>query len=90
MGGVHSIKRSGGCRLRLEQHRGGSSALDCVEEVDESSRIGLFVRASVPVSDTGITSVTSGEEGVKTEVFISVEVNFSSLGSPIHDGPGVE
>ena len=49
VGGVHSIKRSGGCRLRLEQHRGGSSALDCVEEVDESSRIGLFVRASVQV-----------------------------------------
>ena len=64
----------------MEQHRGGGSALDCVEEVDESSRIGVFVRASVPVSDTGITSVTSGEEGVKTEVFTSVEVNSSSVG----------
>ena len=74
----------------MEQHRGGSSALDCVEEVDESSRIGLFVRASVPVSETGITSVTSRGEGVKTEVFTSVEVNFSSLVYPIHEGPGVE
>ena len=64
----------------MEQHRGGGSALDCVEEVDGSSRIGVFVRASVPVSDTGITSVTSYDEGVKTEGFSSVEVNFSSLG----------
>ena len=45
VGGVCSIKRSGGCRLRLEQHRGGGSALDCVEELDESSRIGVFLRA---------------------------------------------
>ena len=76
MGCVHSIKRSGGCRLRLERRRGGGSALDSVEEVDESSRIGMSVRASVPVSDTGIgiTSVPSGDEGVKTEEFSSVEV----------------
>ena len=45
VGGVRNIKRSVGCRLRLEQHRGGGSALDCVEELDESSRIGVFVRA---------------------------------------------
>ena len=80
MGGVHSIQRSRGCRLRLEQHREGGSALDCVEGVDESSRIGVSVRASVPVLDTGITSLTSGEEGVKTEGFSSIEVNFTSVG----------
>ena len=64
VGGVHSIKRSGGWRLRLERHRGGGSALDGVKEVDESSRIGVSVRTSVPVSDTGIgiTSVPSGDE----------------------------
>ena len=81
MGGVHSIKRSGGCRLRLERRRGGGSALDG-GEVDVSSRIGVSVRASVPVSDTGIciTSVPSGDEGVKTEGFSSVEVTSSSVG----------
>ena len=80
MGGVCSIQQSRGCQLRLEQHRGGGSALDYVEEVDESSRIGVSVRASVPVLDTGITSVTSGEEGVKTEGFSSVRVNSTSVG----------
>ena len=82
MGGVHSIKRSGGCRLRLERHRGGGSARDGVEEVDESSRTGVSVRAPVPVSDTGIgiTSVPSSYEGVKTEGFSSVEVTSSSVG----------
>ena len=40
-GGVRIIKRSGGCRLRLEQHRGGGSALDCVEEVSTSGKITL-------------------------------------------------
>ena len=82
MGGIHSIKRSGGCLLRLEWHRGGGSTLDGVQGVDESSRIGVSVRASVPVSDTsiGITSVPYGDEGVKTEGFSSVEVNSSSVG----------
>ena len=71
MGGVHSIKRSGSCQLRLERRSGGGFTLDGVEEVDESSRIGVSVRASVQVSDTGIgiTSVPSGDEGVKTEGF---------------------
>ena len=80
--GVRSIKRSGGCRLRLERRRGGGSARDGVEEVDESSRTGVSVRASVPVSDTGfdITSVPSGDESVKTEGFTSVEVDSSRVG----------
>ena len=82
VGGVHSIKRSGGCPLRLEWRRGGGSALDGVEEVDKSSRIGVSVRALVSVSDTGIgiTSVPSGDEGVKTEGFSSVAVTSSSVG----------
>ena len=65
----------------MEQHRGGGSPLDGVEEVDESSRIGVSVTVSVPVSDSGIgiTSVPSGDKGVKTEGFSSVEVTSSSV-----------
>ena len=76
----------------MERRRGGSSALDGVEEVDESSRIGVSVRASVPVSDTviGITFVPSGDEGVKTEGFSSVEVTSSSVGVTSPEGSGVE
>ncbi len=86
MGGVHSIKRSGGCRLQLERYRVGDSARDGVEEVDESSRTGVSVRVSVPVSDTGIgiTSVPFGDEGVKTEGFSSVKVTSSSVGVTSH------
>ena len=66
----------------MEWRRGGGSARDGVEEVDESSRTGVSVRVSVPVSDTGIgiTSVPSGDEGVKTEGFSSAEVTSSSVG----------
>ena len=40
------------------------------------------MRASVPVSNTGIRiiSVPSGDEGVKTEGFSSVEVTSSNVG----------
>ena len=73
----------------MERHRGGGSAVDGVEEVDESSRIGVSAWGSVPVLDTGIgiTSVPSGDEGVKTEGFSSVEVTSFSTDAWRLSGP---
>ena len=90
MGGVRSIKRSGGCRLRLEQHREGGSALDCVEEVDESSRIGMFVRASFQSRILVLLLLLQVKKVSKLRCSQVLRRIPQVLVVPIHEGPGVE